>query len=162
MIPVTLESNVEQLHEFLYEGETYMVSEQVKAISEAVIARVGRRDAVDDSTLRQQTYTPSAEDREQEKQPESTSTGSTATPNQSGANDEASTDTGGGRSGTHPGGTTEDSEGNDSGTTGDNEQDHTKPPSDAGGEVEVPDSGGETEPPEEGGDSETGGVSEEE
>lgn len=162
VIPVTLESNVEQLHEFLYEREIYAVSEQVKAISEAVIARVGQRDAVDDSTLRQQTYTPSAEDQEQEKQPESTSTGSTTTPSQSGANDEPSTDTGDGTSGTHPGGATEDSEGTDSGTTGDNEQDHTKPPSDAGGEAEVPDSGGETEPPEDSGDSETGGVSEEE
>lgn len=41
--PVTLESNVKQLHEDLFENEEYEVSETVKQISQSIISRTGYR-----------------------------------------------------------------------------------------------------------------------
>lgn len=66
VIPVTLEDNVKQLHEFLYDDAEYTPSSEVSRISGAVISRVGQREAADDATLNKQTYTPTAEDRAQE------------------------------------------------------------------------------------------------
>lgn len=66
VIPVDLESNVQELHKFLYDKEGYDPSAEVKNISSAIVARVGQREATDDSTLNSQTYTPTAEDRAQE------------------------------------------------------------------------------------------------
>ena len=66
VIPVTLEDNVKQLHEFLFGTTDYQVSATVSAISNAVVARVGQREATDYSTLSQQTYTDTAEDKAQE------------------------------------------------------------------------------------------------
>ena len=66
VIPVDLESNVQELHKFLYDKEGYAPSAEVKNISSAIVARVGQREATDDATLNSQTYTPTAEDRAQE------------------------------------------------------------------------------------------------
>ena len=66
VIPVTLEDNVKQLHEFLYDDAEYTPSSEVSRISGAVVSRVGQREAADDETLNKQTYTPTAEDRAQE------------------------------------------------------------------------------------------------
>ena len=66
VIPVTLESNVQKLHEFFYSNETYTTSADVVSISAAVTERVGNRSATDDSTLNSQTYTTAPEDQAQE------------------------------------------------------------------------------------------------
>ena len=66
VIPVDLESNVQELHKFLYDKEGYQPSSEVQAISGAIVSRVGQREATDDSTLNSQTYTPTAEDKAQE------------------------------------------------------------------------------------------------
>ena len=66
VIPVTLESNVQKLHEFFYSNETYTTSADVLSISAAVTERVGNRSATDDSTLNSQTDTTASEDQAQE------------------------------------------------------------------------------------------------
>ena len=66
VIPVTLESNVQKLHEFFYSNETYTTSADVLSISAAVTERVGNRSATNDSTLNSQTYTTVPEDQAQE------------------------------------------------------------------------------------------------
>lgn len=66
VIPVTLKSNVQKLHEFFYSNETYTSSADVLSISAAVTERVGNRSATDDSTLNSQTYTTASEDQAQE------------------------------------------------------------------------------------------------
>ena len=66
VIPVDLDTNVQELHKFLYDKEGYQPSSEVQAISGAIVSRVGQREATDDSTLNSQTYTPTAEDRAQE------------------------------------------------------------------------------------------------
>lgn len=66
VIPVTLEDNVKQLHEYLYDDKEYQPSSEVSTISAAVVSRVGQREATDDSTLNSQTYTTTEEDRAQE------------------------------------------------------------------------------------------------
>lgn len=66
VIPVTLESNVQKLHEFFYSNETYTTSADVLSISAAVTERVGTRSATEDSTLNSQTYTAAPEDQAQE------------------------------------------------------------------------------------------------
>ena len=66
VIPVTLESNVQKLHEFFYSNETYTTSADVLSNSAAVTERVGNRSATDDSTLNSQTYTTAQEDQAQE------------------------------------------------------------------------------------------------
>lgn len=66
VIPVDLESNVQELHKFLYDKEGYQPSSEVQAISGAIVSRVGQREATDDSTLNSQIYTPTAEDKAQE------------------------------------------------------------------------------------------------
>lgn len=66
VIPVTLESNVTQLHQFLYDESAYTPSSEVSRLSGAIKSRVGERKATDDKTLNSQTYVTSEEDREQE------------------------------------------------------------------------------------------------
>ena len=66
VIPVTLESNVTQLHQFLYDESAYTPSSEVSRLSGAIKSRVGERKATDDKTLNSQTYETSEEDREQE------------------------------------------------------------------------------------------------
>ena len=66
VIPVDLESNVQELHKFLYDKEGYDPSAEVKNISSAIVARVGQREATDNATLNSQTYTLTEEDRAQE------------------------------------------------------------------------------------------------
>ena len=68
VIPVTLETNVAKLHEFLFDKKDYEVSTAVANLNSAIVSRVGQRTATDDSTLKQQTYKPTKEDREQERQ----------------------------------------------------------------------------------------------
>ena len=66
VIPVTLADNVKQLHEFFYDDTEYTPSATVNTISNQVVARVGQRDATDDSVLNSQTYTVTDEDKAQE------------------------------------------------------------------------------------------------
>lgn len=66
VIPVDLESNVQQLHEFLYDTTDYTPSSEVSSISAAVVNRVGQRTVTDEATLNSQTYTVTEEDRAQE------------------------------------------------------------------------------------------------
>ena len=66
VIPVTLESNVQKLHEFFYSNEEYTTSAEVVSISATVTERVGNRSATEDETLNSQTYT-TTEDQAQEK-----------------------------------------------------------------------------------------------
>lgn len=66
VIPVTLADNVSMLHEFLYGEENYVPSATVQTIHDAIIARVGQRNATDYSTLSNQTYVDTKEDKEQE------------------------------------------------------------------------------------------------
>lgn len=66
VIPVTLADNVSQLHEFLYDVQDYVPSSMVNAISGNIVARVGQREATDYSTLSNQTYVDTEEDRAQE------------------------------------------------------------------------------------------------
>lgn len=66
VIPVSLESNVQELHKFLYGTADYQVSSEVSGISGAIVSRVGQREATDEDTLRSQTYTVAPEDEAQE------------------------------------------------------------------------------------------------
>ena len=67
VIPVTLESNVSQLHQFLYDESDYTPSSEVSGLSGAIKSRVGERKATDDATLNSKTYETSEEDSKQEK-----------------------------------------------------------------------------------------------
>lgn len=118
VIPVTLEDNVKQLHEFLYDEAEYTPSGEVSKISGAVVSRVGQRQAADDETLNKQTYTPTEEDRAQEsnnyttqkkKKPSGGGTGNTTGGGNTGGGTGGSTgggNTGGNTSGGNTGGNT--------------------------------------------------------
>ena len=66
VIPVKLDNNVKELHKFLYDDENYKTSSEVKTISNAVVARVGQRQAESSSTLNSKTYKTAPEDKAQE------------------------------------------------------------------------------------------------
>ena len=66
VIPVTLEDNVKQLHEFLFEEAEYGPSSKVSKISGAIVSRIGQREATDDATLNSKTYELTEEDKKQE------------------------------------------------------------------------------------------------
>ena len=66
VIPVKLDNNVKELHKFLYDDENYKTSSEVKTISNAVVARVGQRQAESSSTLNSKTYKITPEDKAQE------------------------------------------------------------------------------------------------
>ena len=66
VIPVKLDNNVKELHKFLYDDENYKTSSEVKTISNAVVARVGQRQAESSSTLNSKTYKTTPEDKAQE------------------------------------------------------------------------------------------------
>lgn len=66
VIPVTLADNVSKLHEFLYGEENYVPSATVQTIHDAIIARVGQREATDYGTLSNKTYVDTDEDKAQE------------------------------------------------------------------------------------------------
>ena len=66
VIPVKLDNNVQELHEFLYDDKDYKISKTVQTISDAVVARVGQRQAESSSTLNTKTYKTAPEDRAQE------------------------------------------------------------------------------------------------
>ena len=139
VIPVTLADNVQQLHEFLFGTADYQVSSTVNTISNAVVARVGQREATDYSTLSQQTYTDTEEDKAQEhnqyaEPPQDTgntgtdngsvSNGGTDTGNNTGTNgNTGNTGSTGGNAGGNTGGSTDTGNGNaggngDAGNTG--------------------------------------------
>ncbi len=100
VIPVNLDNNVEKMHEFLYDGEEYEQSVEVKNISDMIIARIGQREAMDESTLTTQTYQVAPEDQAQE-----SNDYGTGLPDNSGGNTDwnqpsaGDTDTGGGDTG---------------------------------------------------------------
>lgn len=66
VIPVTLVDNVSELHKFLYDEEAYIPSDTVNTISDAIVARVGQREATDYDTLSKKTYVDTEEDKAQE------------------------------------------------------------------------------------------------
>lgn len=66
VIPVTLATNVELLHEFLYDVQEYVPSVDVNEISNKIISRVGQREAIDNEVLDNQIYEPTQEDIDQE------------------------------------------------------------------------------------------------
>lgn len=77
VIPVTLSDNVSRLHEFLYGEQDYVPSATVQTINDAIVARVGQREATDYDTLSSKTYVDTEEDKAQEQnkyepKPEST------------------------------------------------------------------------------------------
>lgn len=115
VIPVSLTSNVQQLHEFLYGTTDYTVSSEVSSISGAIVSRVGEREATDDETLRSQTYTVAPEDEAQESG-SYTGGGNSGTGNNSGNSD---ANTGGGSGG-----------GNGGANTGGGDGETTEPPVD--------------------------------
>lgn len=94
VIPVNLETNVQQLHAFLYGTENYDTSSKVKSISSAVVSRVGERQATDDEVLNNRTYTETKEDLEQER-----NNGGTNSNGNAGGGNSGNGDTGGGNSG---------------------------------------------------------------
>jgi len=67
VIPVTLSENVIRLHEYLYDTVDYEPSSIVTSINDAIVARVGQREATDYSTLSNKTYVDTPEDKAQEK-----------------------------------------------------------------------------------------------
>lgn len=66
VIPVSLESNVKQLHAFLYDDAEFTASSQVNSISSAIVSRIGQRQAEDEESLNKKTYTTSEDDAKQE------------------------------------------------------------------------------------------------
>lgn len=62
VIPVTLEDNVRQLHEFLFGTADYSPSEKAKSISSKIVARIGQREAEDESVLNSKTYKEDPQD----------------------------------------------------------------------------------------------------
>lgn len=66
VIPVNLTDNVSELHKFFYDVDSYMPSDTVNAISDAIVARVGQRQATDYDTLSSKTYVDTEEDKAQE------------------------------------------------------------------------------------------------
>lgn len=100
VIPVNLDNNVEKMHEFLYDGEEYEQSAEVKNISDMIIARIGQREVMDESTLTTQDYQVAPEDQAQENNDYGTGLpdngGGNTDWNQQPAGD---TDTGGGNAG---------------------------------------------------------------
>lgn len=179
VIPVTLADNVKQLHEFLFGTADYQVSSTVNTISNAVVARVGQREATDYSTLSQQTYTDTAEDKAQEQNQYSeppkeqtttgnntgsnntgssagnNSSGSGAGGNNTGGNSSGGSSTGNNSSGSSTGGN--NAGGNTSGSGGSNTEDA---PGAGGGNAGGSDAGGGNTGGETGGGNaggETGG-----
>ncbi len=75
VIPVTLEDNVKQLHEFLYGENEYSPSGEVSKTSASIVSKVGQKEAVDDTTLNSQTYVQTEEDKAQESDGRRPSTG---------------------------------------------------------------------------------------
>lgn len=133
VIPVTLVDNVSQLHEFLYDVENYVPSGTVNTISGNIVARVGQREATDYSTLSNQTYVDTEEDREQENnqysEPEPIpDSGNTGNGNNEG-NTDSSTEQPGNTMPDNGGGTTTPDEGGNGTTGGEN-----TPPTDSGNE----------------------------
>lgn len=140
VIPVTLESNVAELHKFLFDKADYSPSSTVTGLSSAIVTRVGDRSATDDSQLMQQTYTTTEEDRQIEQ----------TTPEQY----EESSNSGSG-SGSSSGGGSESGGGSGSGGGG-----GTNKPSNSGNDNNKPSTGGGTsteKPSTKPGGGETGG-----
>ncbi len=173
VIPVTLDTNVAKLHEFLFDKKDYNVSTTVANLNSAIISRVGQRTATDDSTLKKQTYTPTKEDREQERQTEYVKPKKNTTTNNNSNNDNSgnnnnnnsnnnnndnnsgnkkpSTSTGGNNSGGNTGGDnsggntgTDNSDGNTGGNTGGDSSGGTTGGDNSGGNTGGDNSGGNT------------------
>lgn len=119
VIPVSLEDNVQKLHEFLFGSEEgYTPSKKVQSISSAIVARIGKRQAEDDSVLNKKTY----EEDPQDYKP------STKKPSQGGNNSNQGTggdqsgDTGGGDQGDNNSNGNDGNGGDQSGDTGGGDQ----------------------------------------
>lgn len=149
VIPVTLEDNVRQLHEFLYGEMDYTPSSEVSSISTAVVNKVGEKKATDEETLSSQTYSDTEDDRSQEsgRKPSSNHSNNQGT---SGGNTSTGSDHNTGNSGGSNSGTS----GSGSGGTGNSGGESSGGSSDgsSGGESSGGSSGGES-----GGGTESGG-----
>ena len=170
VIPVTLSDNVSQLHEFFYGVEDYVPSATVNSINEAIIGRVGQREATDYSTLSNQTYVDTEEDKAQERneyqpKPETSDTNNTptegtnnSTETQTDQTDNSTTDKHEDKKPNNDSGNKNESDDNTENKPSSGESDTTKPeeddtivtpPSDTGGESDdtqpAPDAG-ETTP----------------
>lgn len=119
VIPVSLTSNVQQLHEFLYGTTDYSVSSEVSGISGAIVSRVGQREATDEDTLRNQTYTVAPEDEAQESGDYSDS-GNNGYSGSGSGNDHTGTGNNG-QTGTETGNGNQSGDGGQSGTGGDSQ-----------------------------------------
>lgn len=62
VIPADLADNVKQLHAFLFGDENYSPSGKVQSISNAIVSRVGQRQAESDEVLNNQTYEEDPQD----------------------------------------------------------------------------------------------------
>lgn len=62
VIPTDLTGNVKQLHEFLFGVQGYSPSGKVKSISNAIVSRLGQREAESDEVLNNQTYEEDPQD----------------------------------------------------------------------------------------------------
>ncbi len=161
VIPVDLDTNVQELHKFLYDKEGYQPSSEVQAISGAIVSRVGQREATDDSTLNSQTYTPTAEDKAQEQNNYSTGNngGGTGSGNGGQTTGSGNEGTGGGSGGSGSGsggGTGGGETGGGETSGGETGGGETGGGETSGGETGGGETGGETGGGETGG-SETGG-----
>lgn len=114
VIPVKLDNNVKELHKFLYDDENYKTSSEVKTISNAVVARVGQRQAESSSTLNSKTYKTAPEDKAQES--------NKYTPTRSYKNNNSNKNN---NSGNHSGNTGGSTGGNTGGSTGGNSGSNT-------------------------------------
>jgi len=139
VIPVTLETNVQELHEFLYGTENYQVSATVSGLSAAIDAEVGSLEAESDDSIYNRMYEDTDDDKQQEQYtaPSGSSGNSSNTGKNSGgtsestggSNNRGSTGGGGSSSGGSTGG---DSGG---GGTGGSESQETQPEDKTGTDI---------------------------
>ena len=125
VIPVTLKSNVEQLHKFFYgDGEAYSVSSTVAAISDKIVNQAGNRKA-DTNEATQEIMNQPDDDYDYR--------GDSSSGNQNGYGGSSSSGSGGGSSSSGSGGgSSSDGNGSDGGYVGDSD----------GGGTDTPDTSG--------------------
>ena len=125
VIPVTLKSNVEQLHKFFYgDGEAYSVSSTVAAISDKIVNQAGNRKA-DTNEATQEIMNQPDDDYDYR--------GDSSSGNQNGYGGPSSSGSGGGSSSSGSGGgSSSDGNGSDGGYVGDSD----------GGGTDTPDTSG--------------------
>lgn len=94
VIPVTLQTNVKALHEFLYGTIDYQVSASVIGISDAIEDEVGTREAESDHTIYNRMYEDTDDDVQQERYTPPVNQGSSNSGQSSGGSSNGSTNNG--------------------------------------------------------------------